>query len=77
MQAAAIGKWLIIIGIIVAIVGGLFWLGAKFGLPIGKLPGDISVQKEKFAFYMPIATSLILSVLLTILINLFFFFFRK
>jgi hypothetical protein len=57
------GRWLIIFGVIL-IVAGLLWpLLQKIGL--GRLPGDIVVERENFRLYFPIATSLILSVILT------------
>lgn len=57
------GRWLIIFGVIL-IVAGLLWpLLQKIGL--GRLPGDIVVERENFRLYFPIATSLIISVILT------------
>jgi len=41
------------------------------GLPIGRLPGDISIKRGNFSFYFPIATSIVLSILLTLLFSLF------
>jgi hypothetical protein len=56
-------RWLIIFGVIL-IVAGLLWpLVQKLGL--GRLPGDIVVERENFRLYFPIATSLIISVILT------------
>jgi hypothetical protein len=63
-------KTLIIIGILVFLVG-LFWPLAK-ELPIGRLPGDISVKGEKYSFYFPIITCLVISIIGT----LFFKFFK-
>ncbi|HMK50261.1 MAG TPA: DUF2905 domain-containing protein [Thermodesulfovibrionales bacterium] len=61
-----LGRVLVIIGIIVIVVGGLLLLSGK--LPwIGKLPGDILVQKKNFTFYFPLATSILLSLLLTLI----------
>ena len=51
-------KALIIIGILILLVG-LFWPLAK-ELPLGRLPGDISVKSEKYSFYFPIVTCIIL-----------------
>jgi hypothetical protein len=66
----AIGKMLIILGIILIIAG----IGLLFGdkIPfIGKMPGDILIKKERFSFYLPITTSIIISIILTILFSLF------
>lgn len=72
-----IGKWLIYAGLALIAIGLVFWLGSKWGIPFGKLPGDIHVQKEKFSFNFPIVTCIFISVALTILINLIFWLFRK
>jgi hypothetical protein len=65
-----IGKMLIILGIILIIVGIGFLFGDKIPF-IGKLPGDILIKKERFSFYFPITTSIIISIILTILFSLF------
>ncbi len=52
-------------GVIIALVGIGIWAAARLNLPVGKLPGDISLQKGRTTFYFPIATSLVLSVILT------------
>ena len=60
------GRWLITFGAIL-IVAGLLWpLVQKLGL--GRLPGDIVVERESFRFYFPIVTSLIISVILTVIL---------
>ncbi len=66
----ALGKMLIILGVVLALVG----LGITFAdrIPyIGRLPGDIYIKKEKFSFYFPLATSIIISIILTILFSIF------
>lgn len=72
-----LGKWLVILGIGIAVIGGLIWLGTKIGIPFGKLPGDIKIQREKFTLYAPIITSIMVSIVLTILLNLIFWIFHK
>lgn len=61
------GKLLIIIGIILIIVGiAITWSDR---IPyLGKLPGDISVEKKNFKFYFPVTTSIVLSVLISIIL---------
>jgi hypothetical protein len=59
-----IGKFLIITGVIIAAVGALFLLSGKIPL-LGKLPGDIVIQKKNFTFYFPLATSILLSIIIT------------
>jgi hypothetical protein len=63
-------KTLIITGILIVIVG-LFWPLAK-EIPLGRLPGDISVKNEKYSFYFPIVTCIVISIIVT----LFFKFFK-
>jgi hypothetical protein len=61
-----IGKTLVIIGLGIAVLGALIWLGGKAGLPLGRLPGDIRVDRENFKFYFPLTTCLLISLVLTL-----------
>ncbi|MGB2715409.1 MAG: DUF2905 domain-containing protein [Vicinamibacterales bacterium] len=61
------GKLLVIIGVIVAGVGLLVMMG----VPIGRLPGDFTVRRGNTTFYFPLATSILASILLTLLLTLF------
>ncbi|UOD34979.1 DUF2905 domain-containing protein [Deferribacteraceae bacterium V6Fe1] len=65
-----IGRMLILLGIIFIIAGFIFITGEKIGL--GRLFGDIYYKKGNFSFYFPITTSIIISIILTILLNIFF-----
>jgi hypothetical protein len=60
------GKLLIIAGVVTIVIGALLMLSGKFPW-IGRLPGDMIVQKKNFIFYFPIATSILLSIVLTII----------
>ena len=71
------GKYLIIIGSIILFIGILFIIGSKLGIPLEKLPGDISIKKEKFIFHLPIITSIVISIILTVVINLIVWIFKK
>jgi hypothetical protein len=64
-----IGRILLIIGILPVVVGGMAVLGVR--LPFGRLPGDIAIEGERGGVYFPIVTMIIVSVVLTILFNLF------
>ncbi len=64
-----IGRILLIVGILLVVVGGLAVLGVR--LPFGRLPGDIAIEGERGGVYFPIVTMIIVSVVLTILFNLF------
>ncbi len=62
------GRLLLIGGGIIAFVGVLFLVFGRLGL--GRLPGDILIQRENFTFYLPLATMIIISIVLTLLFNL-------
>jgi Na+-driven multidrug efflux pump len=72
-----LGKWLVILGIGLTIVGLLIWLGSRMGLPFGKLPGDLHLKKDHFSLRFPLVSSLIISLILTLILNLIIWFFRK
>ena len=61
-----IGKFLMFLGLIVAAIGGLLLMSGKIPW-IGRLPGDIMIQKRNFTFYFPLATSILLSLILTLI----------
>jgi hypothetical protein len=63
-----IGKWLIAAGLGLAFLGGVVWLAGKTGLPLGRLPGDIRLERGGFSFYFPLTTSILISVGLTVLL---------
>jgi hypothetical protein len=65
-----IGKILLVIGIVIAAFGGLLIISGRIPW-LGRLPGDIYIQRKNYAFYFPLATSLLISLLLTILFWLF------
>jgi hypothetical protein len=62
----AFGKILILLGVFIILIGVLLLIGEKIPW-IGRLPGDIIIRKEKFSFYFPITTCIIISILLTLL----------
>ena len=64
------GKSLIILGLVIAAIGALFTLAGRFPW-LGKLPGDIYVKRENFTFYFPLATSIIISLVLSFILWLF------
>ena len=77
MNFRNIGITIVFIGISIAVFGGLIILFSKVPF-IGKMPGDINIQKENFTFYFPIISSIIISIVLTIILNIVVrFFIRK
>ncbi|MCL2336967.1 MAG: DUF2905 domain-containing protein [Firmicutes bacterium] len=67
----AIGKLILSCGVMLILVGGLLMLAGKF-TSLGRLPGDILVQRGNFTFYFPLATMVLVSLLMTIVVNLLF-----
>ena len=61
------GKLLLIAGLVISGIGLLVMLG----VPLGRLPGDFAVKRGNFAFYFPLSTSIILSILLTLVVAFF------
>jgi len=72
-----IARYLIIGGIVLILIGGGVYLAAKFGIPLGRLPGDIRIEGENGSFYLPLTSSILVSVILTIILNLISKFWRK
>ena len=68
LDTALVGRVLLALGIVVAVVGGLLALGVR--LPFGRLPGDISGGSGNVSYAVPLGTCLVLSVVLTIVLNL-------
>ena len=80
---SGIGRLLIITGLVLAALGVLLtlaekWpgLGVAFGW-VGKLPGDLSITRDRFSLYVPIATSLVLSILLSLVFYILSWLFRR
>jgi len=63
-----IGKVLIIVGLVIVGLGLLFAFGGRIPF-LGKLPGDILIRKDDATFYFPVVTLLLLSLVLTVIIN--------
>ena len=65
-----LGKFILIIGVVTTLVGFVMWSGL---MPkwLGRLPGDIRIEREHSAFYFPIVTCIILSILLSLLLSIF------
>jgi hypothetical protein len=62
------GKWLMVIGAALLVLGGLVWLLSKVSF-LGQLPGDIRIERPGFTCVVPLASSILISILLTILLN--------
>jgi len=64
----SIARFLLILGGLLILVGLVVFLAGKLGL--GRLPGDIILERENFVFYFPLTTAIIISIILTLLLNL-------
>lgn len=69
VNGETIGWWLLAVGAMAVLTGGLIVLLSRTGL-LGRLPGDIFFQRDGTSIYIPIATSLVISLVLTLIINL-------
>ncbi|HEX7510208.1 MAG TPA: DUF2905 domain-containing protein [Chitinivibrionales bacterium] len=63
------GKFLVIAGIVIVALGLVFLLSDK--VPLGRLPGDLKLGTERFRIYIPVATCVLLSVVVTLIVNFF------
>jgi hypothetical protein len=75
MDLATIGRLLITFGIVVLVVGILLVIVGRVPF-LGRLPGDVVFHRNGFTLFLPIATMILVSIILTVLLNIFFRFFR-
>lgn len=71
-----LGRWLVLGGLGLVLAGGIVWLLGRSGLPLGRLPGDLHFETSGVSCFIPLATSLLLSVLLTLVLNVIARFFK-
>ncbi len=69
MYMIDMGRFLIIAGVALAAIGFLFLMSDK--LPLGRLPGDFHFGKDNFRIYIPVTTCILISVILTLIVNFF------
>lgn len=67
---ADFGKMLIGLGLLLVLLGAAVLLAARFGLPLGRLPGDVSIRGKHVSVFFPLGTSILISVVLSILFYL-------
>jgi len=66
----AFARWTILTGLALVLVGGLMWLIARSGFPLGRLPGDLRIQTDQISCFAPLASMLIISLVLTVVLNI-------
>ncbi len=71
------GRYLMIGGAVLFLIGGGVYLASRFGLPFGRLPGDFHFGGRNWDVYFPLASTIILSIILTVLLNVVIRLFRK
>lgn len=69
MMLQDLGRVVIVIGITLTVLGSVLWFFGKLPF-LGKLPGDIFIQKDSFSFYAPIATTILISIFLSIILTI-------
>ena len=70
MSLEPVARFLMIAGITLFVVGGLIYLASRLGINLFQLPGDIRLQSGNMACIVPLASSILLSILLTVILNL-------
>jgi hypothetical protein len=69
-DTGTLGKMLLVVGVLIVLMGLIFIFLGRLGL--GRLPGDIIVEKGNFVFYFPLVTCVVISIILSFLIRVFF-----
>jgi hypothetical protein len=65
-----LARWTVLAGLALVLLGGLIWIVGRTGLPLGRLPGDIRIQTEQISCFVPLASMLLISLVLTVVVNL-------
>jgi hypothetical protein len=60
----------LLIGVVFLVIGGVLYIVERLGIPLGRLPGDIRLQRGNLTCFFPLATTILLSIVLTVLLNL-------
>jgi len=66
----SLAKWVLLLGLGITALGGVVWLAGRLGLPLGRLPGDFRFGSGSLTCSVPLATSILLSLVLTVILNL-------
>ena len=70
LDISILGKWLFLGGLAIVVFGGLIWIAGRVGVPWGQLPGDIYIGRDGLSIHFPILSCVVLSILLTVVVNL-------
>jgi len=66
-----LGKALLGMGLLLAVIGAVLMLAGRVGLPLGRLPGDVAYRGKNVSVYFPLGTSILISIVLSVLFYLF------
>lgn len=69
-EVSNVGRWLVILGLGLAAIGGVVWILSRAGIPLGRLPGDFRFETGSLTCFVPLASMIVLSLLLTLVLNL-------
>jgi hypothetical protein len=64
------GKAILAVGLLIVLIGGIIMLAARFGLPLGRLPGDVAYRGKHVSVFFPIGTSILISMVLSLIFYL-------
>ncbi len=67
---ADIGKALLVLGLLLVLIGAVLLIAARFGIPLGKLPGDIAYRGKNVSVFFPLGTSILISIVFSIILYL-------
>ena len=67
----------LLLGLVFLVIGGVIFLVERLGVPLGRLPGDFRIQRGTLTCFFPLATTILLSIVLTVLLNLLVRLFKK
>ena len=70
MDFQTVGKLLVFGGVIMLVMGGIFLLLGRTPFTLGSLPGDIRIQRENFSCFVPITSMIVISIVLTLVVNI-------
>jgi hypothetical protein len=77
MSLETTARYIILVGVVLIIIGALVYGFGKLNFPLGRLPGDIRIESANGSFYFPLTSSIIISIILSVLLNLISRFWRK
>ena len=69
MKMENLARWIILAGVALIIIGVLVYGLGKLNIPLGRLPGDIHIEGQNGSFYIPVTSSILISIVLSILVN--------